>query len=236
MENDIVKLVLEAQCDTRKLNKLIEDFLPFIKRCVSSCRHTKQSQDDALTLAMLTFADCVNAYREDKGSFVSFVQASIRNRLIDDFRIEQKHISRLVPLLDENSEHTSLEVGLSMKEYELQLERVSLQFEIEDLTKILKAWNTSYAELVKISPKQERTRAQCEYIATLILKNEVWRKQFMEKQRMPSKEMCDVYGVSPKVLEKYKKYIAVLCLIQSGDFPMLRTFLPMNRKGGLGDE
>lgn len=236
MENDVEKLILEAQNDTSKLNKLIEDFLPFIKRCVSACRHTKQSQDDALTLAMLTFADCVNAYQLEKGAFASFVQISIRNRLIDDYRVEQKNITRIVPLIEDSTGNKSLEIQTSMKEYQMQLERVSLQLEIEDLTKILYAWNTSYAELTKISPKQMRTRAQCEYIATLILKNDVWRKQFMEKHRMPSKEMCDIYGVSPKILEKFKKYIAVLCVIQSGDFPMLRTFIPMNRKGGIGDE
>lgn len=232
---DISRLVYDAQNDSRKLNKLIEDFLPFIKRCVSQSRVTKQSQDDVLTLAMLT-ADCVMAYQPDKGQFVAYVQTSIRNRLIDDYRSEQRFISRSVPLLEENAESDNWETKLSVEEYQRQLEKDSLRLEIENVTKILSAWNTSFAELAMICPKQKRTRTQCEYIATLLLKNEVWRTQLIEKHRLPSKEMCNTYGASAKILEKYRKYIAALCVIQSEDYPMLHTFLPMNRKGGIMDD
>lgn len=234
--DDLAKLVFDAQNNPHKLNKLIEDFLPFIKRCVSQSRATKQSQDDALTLAMLAFADCVTAYRPEKGTFTTYVQTSIRNRLIDDFRVEQRFVSHSIPLLEENAGSDDWETKISVEEYHIQLERASLRLEIEEVSGLLDSWNTSFAELSKICPKQKRTRAQCEYIATLLLKNEVWRKQLMEKHRLPTKEMCDIYGVSAKILEKYRKYIATLCLIQSGDYPMLHAFLPMNRKGGIGDE
>lgn len=230
--DDITGRIYDAQNDSVKLNKLIEDFLPFIRRCVARSRATKQSQEDALTLAMLTFADCVMAYDPDKGAFLSFVQTAIRNRLVDDFRAEQKHAA--VPLLEENAE--SWETKLSVEEHRRQLEAAALRLEIEEVADILTRWNTSFAELAKNCPKQKRTRAQCQYIAELILRNDIWRKQFFDKRRLPSKEMCDTFGVSAKVLEKYRKYIATLCVIQYGDYPMLRAFLPTNRKGGIEDE
>lgn len=230
--DEVTSLVFEAQSDSQKLNEMIEKFLPFIKRCVARSRATNQSRDDALTLAMLTFADCVMAYAPDKGAFLSFVQTSIRNRLIDDYRSESKHAA--VPLLEEGT--ADWETRLSVVEYQRQMEKATLQMEVEEVTAVLSSWNTTFSELAKICPKQKRTRAQCQYIAELLLKNEVWRKQLMEKHRFPNKEMCDSYGVSIKTLEKYRKYIATLCVIQSGDYPMLRAFLPMNRQGGVEDE
>lgn len=230
--DEVTNLVFEAQNDSEKLNEMIVKFLPFIKRCVARSRATSQSRDDALTLAMLTFADCVMAYDSEKGAFLSFVQTSIRNRLIDDFRSELRHAA--IPLLEEQAGES--ETRLSVVEYQRQMEKVTLQLEIEEVSAVLSLWNTTFAELAKICPKQKRTRAQCQYIAALLLKNEAWRKQLMEKHRLPNKEMCDTYGVSIKTLEKYRKYIATLCVIQSGDYPMLRTFLPMNRQGGVENE
>jgi RNA polymerase sigma factor len=234
--DDLTMLVTEAQNGSEKLCMLIEKFLPFIKRCVARSRKDRQSQDDALTLAMLTFADCVRVYNSDKGAFLPFVQTSIRNRLIDDFRFEQKIIARNVPLLTENGGLENWETELSVNEYQRKIEKVSLQHEIKEVSGILSSWNTTFAELVKLCPKQKRTRAQCQYIAELILKNDVWRNQLMEKRRLPNTEMCNIYGVSQKILEKYRKYIATICVIQSGDYPMLKTFLPMNRQGGIENE
>ncbi len=230
---DIVNLIFEAQADTQKLNTFVADFLPFIKSCVTHARVTRQSQEDSLTLAMLAFTNCVMAYKPENGSFLSFAQVSIRNRLIDDFRIEHRHASKTVPLLVGDSTQVDWEISVSVDEYQRQLERETLKTEIEELTHLLNRWNTSFAELTKICPKQKRTRAQCEYIATLILNNDAWRTQLFEKHRMPNKQMCAEYGVSVKTLEKYRKYIATLCVIQYGDFPMLRAFLPLNKKGGI---
>lgn len=233
MIDDITVLIYEAQNDSRKLNKLIEDYLPFIKSCVARSKISKQSRDDALTLAMLTFADCVKAYRAEKGSFVSFAQTSIRNRLIDDFRSERKFFSKIIPNHDNGIDNSEYETKLSVNEYRLREEKISLRNEIEELSAILAAWNTSFAELSKLCPKQKRTRAQCEYIAALLLKNEEWRSALLTKRRMPGKELRAEYGVSVKILEKYRKYIATICIIQSGDYPMLQAFLPSTGKGGI---
>jgi RNA polymerase sigma factor len=231
---DIAALVLASQDDPQKLNDLIEKFLPFIKNCVARERATRQSRDDALTLAMLAFADGAKTYRSEKGPFLPYAQTAIRNRLIDDYRSERKHVSRSVPMrADENEAGLVPDARLSLETYQIQREQASLRFEIEEAGQILAAWGITFASLTKVCPKQKRTRSQCEYIAALILKNEEWRAGLMQKYRMPKKDICRFFGISEKILEKYKKYIAALCLIQSGDFPMLRAFLPMNRRGGM---
>ena len=239
MIEDIEKLVYDAQNDRRKMNQLIKNFLPFIKKCVTGCRTERQSRDDALTLAMLAFADSVAAYQADKGAFLSFAHTAIRNRLIDDFRTEQRHTARNVPMLveyAEGEETVDLETSLSIREHERRLERASLRLEIEEMSDMLSAWNTSFADLARLCPKQKRTRGQCQYIAALILKNEAWRKRLFEKRMMPTREMCEIYGVSDKIFEKYRKYIATLCIIQMGAYPRLQSFLPVEKKDGVIDE
>ena len=236
MAHDIESMIIDAKSDSKKLNIMIENFLPFIKKCVAQCRTEQQSREDALTLAMLAFADSIVAYNTDKGAFLAFAQTAIRNRLIDDFRVEKRHTSFNVPLLTDENEAQNWETDLSVREHERMLERTSLHLEIEEMSDILSTWDISFAELVKLCPKQKRTRTQCQYITTLLLTNEVWQKQLLEKRKLPSKEMCKMYDVSLKTLEKYRKYIVALCIIQSGDFPRLRAFLPMNLKEGAGDE
>jgi len=236
---DIEKLVLDAQKDRRKMNQMIKNFIPFIKKCVAACRTERQSREDALTLAMLAFADSVTAYRADKGAFLSFAQTAIRNRLIDDFRAEQRLAARNVPMLVEYAEGEDAEnweTRLSIRDHERRLGRASLRLEIEEISDMLSAWNTSFAELARLCPKRKRTRGQCQYIAALILKNEEWRKRLFEKRRMPTMEMCKIYGVSDKIFEKYRKYIATLCIIQMGDYPGLQSFLPVDKEDEVIDE
>jgi len=225
---DIVALVNEAQNDSSKLSNLIEKFLPFIKSCVAKERMTKQSQDDVLTLAMLAFTESVKTYRPEKGQFFAYAQTSIRNRLIDDYRNERKQYKYEV-----YSEESPILENMSIDAFRLLTEREALQVEIEEAEQVLAAFNIILEEIPMICPKQKRTRARCEYIAALILDNDKWRNELLLKNRMPKSDICREYGVSEKVLEKFRKYIAALCLVQSGDYPILQAFLPMNWKGGV---
>jgi RNA polymerase sigma factor len=229
---NIEQMVLDAQSDRRKLGRLIEDFLPFIRSVVADCHVGRQSREDAMTTAMLAFADSVAAYRPEKGAFVGFARVLIRNRLIDEYRKHHRRTALDSPILDENG----WETGLSVKEHNYQLEQSNLRMEIEEITDILGAWGITFAELTDISPKQRRTRWQCQYIAALILKNQAWQKQLFINRRLPSKEMCKAHGVSLKTLDKYRKYIITLCIIMAGDFPHLRAFLPMSRGEAGSDE
>lgn len=229
--DEITQSVYEAQKDPDTLNKLIEKYLPFIKSCVARSSIARPSRDDALTLAMLTFADCVKVYETEKGAFIPFVRAAIRNRLIDEYRTRKKYLS--LPLLGENG--SQWETQLSVDAHQRQLEAAALRMEIEEVTGVLSSWNTSFADLVKVCPKQKRTRTQCQYITTLLITNEEWKQRLLETKRLPGKEICDRYGVSIKILDKYRKYIAALCVIQNGDYPMLQAFLPINRRGGMED-
>lgn len=237
MHHQIETMVLAAQTDRQQLNQLIETYLPFIKKCVAECKIQPQSREDALTLAMLAFADSVMAYQPEKGAFLAFAQTAIRNRLIDDFRMEQRKTALNIPMITDSSDPSeSWETSLSLREHTQLMEQTALQHEIEEISDVFARWNISFSELAKLGPKQARTRAKCQYIATLILTTEVWQRQLFEKQRLPSKDMCKIYGVSAKILEKYRKYIIALCIIQTGDFPRLKSFLPINRQEGTQNE
>ena len=231
---DIVTFVNEAKNDTSKLDNLIEEFLPFIKKCVARVKKTKQSQDDALSLAMLTFTDCVKTYKPEKGEFKAYVHTSIRNRLINDYKNERKHSENNVPIYQIQDAGSFAQVNkLSIDAYHVKMEREALRLEIEEVVQILAAWNTSLGELSLICPKQRRTRVKCEHVAALILKNDKWRDGLLLRKRMHKSDICQMCGVSDKFLEKFRKYIFTLCLVQSGDYPILRAFLPMNYKGGV---
>ena len=68
--SDIAKDVLDAQQDRNRLNQLISDYLPFIKKQLSGLNGLRLEYDDMLSLAMLTFSGCVHQYSLEKGNFL----------------------------------------------------------------------------------------------------------------------------------------------------------------------
>ena len=135
-----------------------------------------------------------------------------------------------------HSEESPIMEKLSVEAYRLQMEQSALHNEIEEAEQFLAAWNITFTELIRICPKQRRTRAKCLYIAALILKNEKWYNELLKKNRIPKSDICREYDVSEKFLEKFRKHIAALCLVQGADYPIMHTFLTMSRKRGVENE
>lgn len=230
---DFEKRLLLAQQNNKELNRLLSDYIPFIKKQISNKGVFKSDYDDMLSLAMLAFINCVKQYSENKGSFLSFASISIKHRLIDEFRKQQKYSSKLITLYsDEKNDKVvqSAEEHVSLYEYSRQMERQCLSEEISVLSDELASFDIKFTELPKICPKQERARKQCILIAKAIIENERMKNNLLNHHRISQNEISKEFGIHIKTIEKHRKYIVTIAILLMGDYPSIQTFIPQYKE------
>ncbi len=220
--NDIAERIVLAKQNQSDMNKLIIDYLPFLKRLVLETAKSSLEYDDRLSIAMLMFMICVRQYEVQKGNFISFASVCIKNRIIDESRKEVRFPkSTIFPVSEFKIEETA-----SLELYSKELERSLLIEEIEDFSSYLKYFDIDFSELVKICPKQDRARKLCNEVARVITQDADMKQIFIKSHRLPQKDLASKLGISVKTIEKHRKYIVTLVILLLGDFPFICSFLP----------
>ncbi|MCL2602762.1 MAG: hypothetical protein FWD91_08120 [Treponema sp.] len=152
---DLALQVNVAKTDKCALNKLLHDYMPFIKKCVSGVFFQGQSKADNLTDAMLAFAHSVKTYDPEHGAFISYAATVIRNRLIDSARKELAVQKRFFLFsAKKNEEVAAWETNASLQSYDRAEEERNLHLEIEEVNREFSRWGFSWAALLKKCPKR----------------------------------------------------------------------------------
>lgn len=232
--NTIEIRVQSAQTDPGETEQLMEDYLPFIKKQITGMQDLMLEYDDMLSLAMLTFLNCIRQYSPQKGNFLSFCKTCIKNRLIDEGRKQMGYRSKVIafePKEEEEARQISdAEAKVSWQLYEKDQERNALSEEIRLLSDALDAYGIRWEELPRICPKQERSRKNCLMIARAVVEKPDYKKELLRQHRLPQADLAAQLGVSAKTIEKHRKYIITLAILLMGDYPGIRTFLPKYRE------
>ncbi|MGF7012474.1 RNA polymerase sigma factor [Lachnospiraceae bacterium PF1-22] len=220
-----------AKKDKYELNKLIEDYMPFIKKAVSETQVFGIDYDDKLSIAMLVFMNCIKQYSTSKGEFFAFTSVCIKNRLIDELRKESKHMN-VTPLYpEEEQEPQSVEASASIIRYDKDKERQSLVEEIFLLKETLVDFGIDFATLEDISPKQKRSRILCMKMAQEICSDEKLKESFIRTKQVPQGELVRRLDISEKSIEKYRRFVVTLAIIIIGDYSGIKAFLPFDGTG-----
>ena len=213
-----------------ELERLISDYMPFIKKTVNDegLWGWDIEYDDRLSLAMLTFMNCVKQYQVERGSFMPFAAACIRNRLIDEARKQRRYSGKVIPLISDEEDALSeaMEGNVSIAIYNREQEQECLCEEISDFSEKLWEYGISFNELSRICPKQERARKQCIELGRYVVNNEEMREKLIRQRRLAQSELARVFGLSEKTIEKHRKYIVAIVIVLAGDYPIIRVFLP----------
>lgn len=237
--NDIEIRIKKAQSDPSELEMLLNDYLPLLKKQAGEAVFPSLEYEDRLSLAMLTFAGCVKQYSEGKGSFLAFFTVCYRNRLTDESRKESRyHNSRVLSLSPapeadrtEGVAVTSCDTDkISLEAYDREQERLSLCEEIDRLSEALKAFHITWKELPRICPRQARAKDLCLQLASAVIVNEEYRAMFFGQKKLPRAQLAAAFSISPKTVEKHRRYISALVILLSGDYPGIKAFLPQYRE------
>ena len=223
----LLKRIALAKDNNGELECLVSDYIPFIKKTAKDTGYAGIDYDDRVSLAMLCFMNCVKQYKEGRGSFIAFAASSIRNRLIDESRKQRRHANNVIPFSREGSDMpVSTENMVSIAVYQKEQEQSKLADEIDCFSVKLGKYGISFSELPLICPKQKRSREQCQEIGRYVAANEVMREMLFKTRRLAQSELAKVFGLSEKTIEKHRRYIVTMVCLLTGDYPLIRVFLP----------
>ncbi len=231
LDNDI----LAAQTgDIHLRNQLLKEYQPFILKITSKvCKRYVDDKDDEFSVALVAFNEAIDAYdQHQKASFLSFSELVMKRRLIDHIRKQQKFQNQL-PMttfeVQDEEDHllNPVEIKQAWIEYEEHQTQEKRKEEILAYIKELSNYGISLQELVEISPKHKDARANLFSIADILVKDTQMLSYLKERKALPIKDLLLKVEVSRKTIERNRKYIIALVVIQVNEFYFLKDYLQL---------
>lgn len=234
-QHRIVKEIHKARKDSRYCDEFILKYTPFIVSEVSEFlkRAVDKNSDDEFSIGMIAFYEAVRKYREDKGSFFSFASLTIKSRLIDHMRRENRH-SGVLPLHSADDDEEPLINKLAEKtdtegEYAL---REATKAEIEELSENLNEFGVSLSDVADNCPRQSKTFDACKAALSFAKSESSIFDDFLRTKRLPIAKIAKGSGIDRKTLERHRKYLVALFLIQTNGYEIIRGHIQYVLKGG----
>lgn len=235
-EHRILKEIKEARKSEKAMDDLIYRYEPFIKSEVSSfINHIPvYGTDDEFSIALMAFYEAVKSYSQEKGAFFSFASVVIRNRLIDYARKEKRHLCYLS--LEEELEaggslhNKAADISEHSEEYAM---RDATKSEIEELTANLRAFGVNLTDVSDNCPRQNKTLEACRKALEFAMSDKKVFDDFLRTKRLPVKRIAKGSGVDRKTLERHRKYLVAIFLIQTNGYEIIRGHIKCVLNGGV---
>jgi len=236
-EHSIVFEVRAAQTDPAAADALIGQYMPFIRS--ETCKFThapiETGHEDELSIATLAFYEAALSYQRGRGAFLPYAAAAIRNRLIDHYRVEQRHggtVSLDVPagedgrLLSETLPDTRDEIAA----YDL---REATRAEIAEFGRQLASFGIGFSDVADNCPRQERTLAACRAVLDCARANPILLDKLLRTGRLPIRDLVLGSGVDKKTIERHRKYLVAILLAFTNGYEIIRGHLcQLTPRGG----
>jgi RNA polymerase sigma factor len=213
-----------------EINKLVEEYKPFIASCVEKVtgRFVRYGEDDELSIALLAFVEAIKAFDISKGNFLAFSQNVIKRRLIDYFRKESKHnkiVSINAYLGEDEDNELDLSTGEALDKYSQDNISEYRRLELQELKKELLLWDISFFELTNASPKSEKTRKTYTDIIQYLMKHPDLLDHIKKKKLLPIAEIEKNTKIPRKTIERSRKYILAVIIILTGDYQYVKDYI-----------
>lgn len=237
-EHEIITQVYLAKEDSVEADYLIRTYLPFIKSETAKFLNRPSSeQDDEYSIAMIAFYEAISGYSKERGSFLNYASLLIRNRLIDHYRKEVRHNIKLSLDVPDSEDDVPLAEKI-VEESDPIADAQNLeasQQEILELTQNLNEFGISLTDVADNCPKQERTLNACRQVVQHAIDNPHILDELLRTKKLPLAKLTAGISAERKTLERHRKYIMALLLIQTNGYEIIRGHLrPMlAMKGGI---
>ena len=236
-EHSIVFEVRAAQTDPAAADALIGQYMPFIRS--ETCKFThapiEAGHEDELSIATLAFYEAALSYQRGRGAFLPYAAAAIRNRLIDHYRVEQRHggtVSLDVPagedgrLLSETLPDTRDEIAA----YDL---REATRAEIAEFGRQLASFGIGFSDVADHCHRQEVALAACRAVLDCARANPILLDKLLRTGRLPIRDLVLGSGVDKKTIERHRKYLVAILLAFTNGYEIIRGHLcQLTPRGG----
>lgn len=237
-DHQIIKAVYAAKEDLQKADDLIRDYIPFIRSETTKCAlKFCTEQDDEFSIAMIAFHEAILGYDRGRGAFLSYASMLIRSRIIDYQRKEARH-QGTISLYEGNGDddRTILDEVADERDYfEESANLDATKEEIEELSAVMADFGVSFSDVADNSPKQERTLDACVSAIRYAAENRQLLDELLRTKKLPLAQLVDGSGVERKTLERHRKYVLAMLLIQTNGYEIIRGHLRhvLKGKGGV---
>ena len=235
-EHHIVRLVYQAKEDMQAADQLISDYMPFIRSETAKFLHRPviDELDDEFSIAMIAFHEAIRSYSQLRGSFFRYAAMLIRSRLIDYQRRELRHADRLsldASFTDDNA--TLLDTVADPSNHsEALVIREATRSEIKELSRQMEDFGISLTDVAENCPRQQRTLLACRKALQYALEHREILDDLLRTGRLPMAKLSEGSGVDRKTLERHRKYMVALLLIQTNGYEIIRGHIVQVLKGG----
>lgn len=229
-EHEIVATIYAAKENSDMADSLIRHYLPFIKSETAKFikRPPIEGHDDELSIAMFAFHESILHYNRLRGNFLKFAANNIRNRLIDYYRKEQRHVG-LISLhntIDSDEERTLMDTLANEKNEISELHDISAtKAEIVEFSQQLQTFQLSLEDIADNCPKQKRTLSACHKALAYAKANPELLDTLLSTGKLPISQLAAGSGVERKTLERHRKYMVAILLAYTNGFEIIRGHL-----------
>ena len=223
----------KSDADLEKFVKQNEGFI--IKTASNAVGGFITKSSEQWSVALSAFCEAVGSYSAEKGGFLGFVELVIKRRLIDYVK-SQSRFKNEIPVDPYNFECDSSDNFEDRQVSYAEVARLSytpnsdIRLEIEAVAATLAEYGISFSDLVRVSPKAEKTRRCCACAIAVLVKNSDLLKEMREKKTLPIKKLKNFSETPQKILERHRKYIIAGTEIISGDYPCLAEYIKFVRE------
>ena len=236
-EHQIIKAVYAAKKDLQKADELIKEYIPFIRSEVSkSISRFCTEQDDEFSVAMIAFHEAILGYERDRGAFFHYASMLIRSRIIDYQRKESRHHGHISLHADnKDGQQNSMETVADERDhFEESANLDATRQEIAELSTVMAEFGIDFTDVTENSPKQERTMEACTAAVRYAMENQHLLDELLQTKKLPMAKLVSGSGAERKTLERHRKYILAMLLIQTNGYEIIRGHLKhiLKRKGG----
>ena len=158
----------------------------------------------------------------------------IRSRIIDYQRKEARHQGQVSLYAENNEDDRTILDGMADGRDHFQ-ESANLEAtrqEIEELAAVMKQFGVSFSDVADNSPRQERTLAACASAIRFAAGNQQLLDEVLKTGKLPLGKLVQGSGAERKTLERHRKYILAMLLIQTNGYEIIRGHLRHVLKGG----
>ncbi len=201
--------VLEAKSNPDEMNRLIEEYVPFIRKTAVKVV-PPGAYDSFSTTAMSAFAEAIEKFRENEGRFLGFASLVITNRVKDQVRKEFK--PNELP-----SDDIEIEVTFE--------DKTDRKIEVDMFRDELTVYGILLDDLLKNSPKHKGSRKKANAAAQTLSGSEFLFNILRETKKVPVKKLSEISGIAEKLIEQKRKYIIAGALLRQTKYSYLKEFI-----------
>ncbi|WP_099192435.1 RNA polymerase sigma-I factor [Tepidibacter mesophilus] len=230
-KNSLVKRLDRIKMgDKLEREKIIEEYIPFIIKTVSSVtnRYIESENSEEYSVGLEGFNEAIDKYESKYGNFISFAKLVISSRTKDYLRKIKKD-SKVISINQfPKEEQEKIYNNLKTKDF---VEASILKEEIKTFENKLSDFDITFNDLLNEAPKHKDTRMNAINIAKYIFENDSIKMELMTKKRIPNSKIIKDLNVTQKILKRSRKFIIATVLILEGDSDLLKSYITLDEEG-----